>query len=218
MPSELEDQEKQKEEKEEDFIKVPTASYDALLDGYDTLEAENKNLRSKKDEDDVDIDELLKDEKPQQKGEKVDLESMSNTELANFVFSSMEGVGKQIMQRLDTVQLTNEIERCMDKHDDFINYQKDIQKLSVANPKLSIERCYTLAKQEKGGFDKKEEEKGEEEKEKRSTAEKLYNLPKRKVYGEKPGVTPAATQKNTVMSSKEAASDAWDEVMARQGG
>lgn len=153
----------------------------------------------------------------------VDLESMSNTELANKMLEVIEDrVGqfsKSIEQKIDqfdskvgTVSAQSQVNETRGKYQDFDHYKDEMVQLARENPGLSVERLYRLAKAENP--------QKVEEVDKKLAAE---NPPPEKDEGEdKPkrfgGMIPTGgfipVSENTRMKPKDAADKAWEDVIA----
>jgi hypothetical protein len=114
-----------------------------------------------------------------------------------------------MLTEVQTLKVLREIDKCETKYDDFWNYEKEVYKIASSNPTLTIEQAYKLAK-----GDKEETKKGEDKKEegRRTTTERLFNLPPRPIPGEKPSGAAASTRQGGIMSLKDAAQAAWEEV------
>lgn len=159
--------------------------------------------------------------KGRQESQKVDLESMSNTELVQFVFKTAEEqVVQPLTMQIQTLKVMNEIDKVALKHDDFYDYQGRIKEIAIENPTLSIEKAYKMAKLEA----KEEEEEGSEEGGEKETKVKTKGpakqakgvkllLPPRPTLGERPGTAGAATRQGPAKTLKQAAERAWDDVM-----
>lgn len=199
-------------------VAIPAETYDELLDRLEALEEENISLRTPK-KDDVDLDSLLEDEPEptpsRQEQKPIDFENLSNGELANVILGQVENFAKPIMNKLYYLEVKGEIKECQSKHDDFDTYAKEIQTLATKKPTLSIEEAYSIVKSKHPAKPKDESEEGKES-QKRTATERLLNLPKRKVYGEKPTITPSSTTKQNILSTRDAAEEAWEEVMSKR--
>lgn len=204
----------------EEKVSLDRETYNALLDRVSELEA--LSVPPKKGKDDVvDIDELAEEGRSSRKQtstreEEVDFDSMSNTQLVQFLSQRLdEALGARLSSvetTVETLKVLREIDKAEAKHEDFWDYKDEIKSISIRNPTLSIEEAYQLAK---SGKPPKEKGKEGEEKVVTTRTEKLLKLPPR-VSGEKPtGVAPSATKTGQTKGIKSAAEKAWDDVVGK---
>ena len=146
--------------------------------------------------------------------EEADWDNLSGKELVQLVVEAVNQAGVGLKADIEALKVLREIDKCEVKYSDFWKYEKDIRKVAIENPSLSIEKAYHLAKLEKEG-EKGEKKKGEREETVEVTrTEKLLNLPPR-FGGEKPGVVPSSTKSSEVKTLREAALKAWDEAVGK---
>jgi hypothetical protein len=198
-------------------VELTPEQYNALLDRITELEAENATPRTRStSREALTLDELAEEaRRPARREappptEKID--EMSNTQLAQFIFDTINEQAGDRLQKIETtvetIKVMREIDQAAAKHEDFWQYEDRIREISTENPTLSIERAYKLAKSESPAPAKPKE--GERQP---SKTERLLNLPPR-VFGEKPGAASAATKpsmKSETLTS--AAERAWNEAV-----
>lgn len=210
------EEEKQEEGKEDETLEEKVVSlsetqYNKLMDRVAELEdAASKTPR--KDE----LDELAEEGRSRQgrgederKGEEIDFENMSNSQLAQTIIDKVNEAGRPLIVDIETLKVLREIDRCERDHEDFHEYEKDIRAIAMQKPSLSIEDAYVLAKVAKS-------KKASDKTEKRETVtERLIGLPKRSFpAGERSGVAVSTTRGvDGVKTMKDAATKAWDKVM-----
>jgi hypothetical protein len=195
------------EENENDQVVLSRAQYEAVLARFEELEAKTPS----RSDDDIDA---LADEgrkaaskaavTPQQRK---DIEDMSNAELVNYMLEQISPVSRSLETEVNTLKVQREIDKCEKEFEDFHDYDKEILKIALENPSLTIERAYKIAKAEN-----KKEAKGEagEKGEKITTSQKILNLPHPKTYGEKASL--AATSPGGSLSIKDSARKAAIEL------
>lgn len=145
--------------------------------------------------------------KPKGEEEEIDLEGVTNTELANILYDTVQKkLIQPIIERLEVMRMKGEIRECETKYPDFWDFKKDIWAEGSKNPSLTVEQAYIIVKNRSSG--KKEEKKGEEKK-----AEEVKKPP---IFGEKPGVTSSSTRKGEPKTIKEAAEQAFVEVFKEE--
>lgn len=217
--------EKKGKEEPQGKVELDQETYNALLDRLTELEAIAAKP-TRRGEEITDLDTLVAEgkgdrEKAKEKLEEVDVDQMSNKELVEFVVGLVNDQGVPRLQKMEvaveTLRVLREIDKAEKDHDDFWEHEAEIRRISIANPTLSIEEAYDLAKARKG---KAKTSSKEGEKEVTTQTERLLKLPARKlVPGERPGVavgsTKASAQKFTL---KEAANKAWDEIKPQGAG
>jgi hypothetical protein len=195
-------------------------TYNSLLDHIADLEELATGKRKGYDEDDdEDHIERLAREGARRKAvgggggvDDVDINDMTNEQLTHYILS----VGSQPIQQLqvavETLKYLREIDKAETKHEDFRLYEKDIQNIAIANPTLSIEEAYQLAKSQSPA---KGDKGGKDGKDGSTRTERLFNLPPRQTFGEKPsGIVAGATRgtEEKTISIKDAANDSWNEM------
>lgn len=202
-------------------VELDPETYAALLDRIAELEDVSSTKESKSKGNRSIVDELADEGKEGSQIPQItppdNLDEMSNTQLVNFI---VDVLNKQAGPRLEnmevkyeTLRVLREIDKAESKYDDFWRYENKIREISMANPALSIERAYHLAKAENPPPPKVEGE--ETAKDRKTRTEKLLNLPGR-ALGEKPSVAVSSTaevSKNTTL--KDASSRAWDEIVGK---
>lgn len=207
MPEESIIPEVKKEASAEETIQISKSEYEAIITRFEELD---KQLEAKgKELADDDIDDLAKEGRQALKvgtsvQQQKNIDDMTNTEVVNYILEQVTQYGQTIQQSVETLRVQREVDKCMTKYTDFADYEKEILKIAVANPTLSIEGAYKLAKAEVGEKKPKIDEKGEEGKgERRSTSAKILNL---KDFGAK--TTNPPTSLGGVVSVKDAAIEA----------
>lgn len=154
------------------------------------------------------LDDILKRTSRRESEDQVDLDEMSNTQLAKFILGEIDSKAVNIQTELETIKVLREIDKCEAKFPDFHDYVDRVYQLGRENPTLSIEKAYKLAKQEAG------EDKG------KSKTENVRGLPPRpsalRSTGEHPGrtvtSTPTKVSSQGVASLTQAAEKAWEDA------
>ena len=126
--------------------------------------------------------------------EEKDLSGMSPQQFYDHI---VDTVGKPVMTAVLALQVTLELDAAKRGHEDFKDYERDVQKACEANPRLSVEDAYVLVKAKKQG---KEPPKPEVK------PEPL------KPKGEKPGVEPSTLKQGSYKTVREAAIAAAKEL------
>lgn len=149
--------------------------------------------------------------------------------VAHITQQVMAGTKKEVDEvkvELATITTLREMDRMVDKYTDFIERAPDIQKEATANPYLSLEKCYILVKQRLGeditvrdGYRgrwsdhfnsaKKSEESKSSPEQKKGESKSTTKL---KIFGEKPGASPASTTQDGSISIRDAAKKALAEM------
>lgn len=211
--------ESKEEPVEEGKVTLTAEQYNALLDR--TAELEAMAAKSRREEETVDLDTLVEEGK-RGKGARetetsttpVNLDEMTNTQLAQHIINIVNEQGGarllKVETAIETLRVLREIDKGEREHEDFWKYEDKIREVAMANPTLSIEDAYQLAKS------KTPAKKEGEEKETTTQTEKLLKLPKRVPSGEKPHVAPGSTKPGEKGKSlRESALQAWDEVVGK---
>lgn len=203
-------------------VKLPAEQYNALLDRLVELEGLATRVPSAPREPVTDLDRLAEEGRrretpPARPAEQIDVDGLTNTQLADLIINEVNRQGgervKQLEVAVESIRLMHEIDRCEKKYTDFSDYEPDIRKLAMANPSLSIEQAYKLAK-----IDKEESGKGKGTPANvvESTTAKLFKLPPRVIGGEKPGMPSSSTAENKgSTTTRSAAMRAWDEIVGK---
>lgn len=176
-------------------IELDAETYGALLDKLEELEGELKG-KGKTGDPVKDLAAEARGEGGEKKEDKVDLDSLSQAQLADYI---MKGVGQRVVEPLlvqvQAVQLELEIDRLTrdEQYADIFNEHQDrVFELAGENPKLSLKQACDLALKEAGG-EKKGSDKSDTTKDRDAL---LKHLPKRgQPQGEKPGRTGADEKK-----------------------
>ena len=139
---------------------------------------------------------------PQQKVNPADIENMTKTEFAGFLLNQVgQTMAQPILELVMTAIVRDEIrevsKEAAAKGEDFSIYKDDVYALTMANPQLSIEKAYKLAKAENPDKGKKAEPKV---------------VPPRPV-GERPGVARGAVNPQSKMSVRDAATKAVEGML-----
>ena len=217
-------EEKKIENGEEEKVELDAQTYGALLDRLDELEEKHIQPMQPPVDDDPKslIDELADEGKKDSDTPEItppeNLDTMSNTELLNFmvdVVNKQAGPKMRDMEvKFETLRVLREIDKAESKYDDFWRYEGKIKELSMANPSLNIEQAYKLARAENPP--PKGEEGSETPIAKRTTTEKILNLPPRTAFGEKPSVASGTTTEvDRGSTMKDAGEKAWEEAVGK---
>lgn len=145
----------------------------------------------------------------------VKLEDMSPDQIIGHIFNTIKKEMVEPLEiKLETLRLMNEIDKVASKPEnkDFWEYADQVKEIALNNPKLSINRCYQLAKAEGKRGSGTPGDTGLVKKD-----SLLYTLPPRpKVQGgggEKPtGVPRGVTTGSGELSRRDAASAAFDQA------
>ena len=207
-------------------IELDPETYNALLDRIAELEAisaqQPKQIPQSQPQVELsELDELVEEVRRANQGkspdQQVDIDQMSNRQLAQFIIQQVNEQGGVRLQQLETtvetLKVIREIDKCEAKYNDFWQFEDRIKQLGVNNPTLSIEQAYKLAKAETPPAKKEE---GEGQPVRPTRTERLLKLPSRLPHSEKPG--PAAgsmRDSNPAKTLTDAAAKAWDEVVGR---
>lgn len=202
-----------------EVVTLPQETYSALLDQLAELEAAATGTPKSSPSVDQLVEEALQSSKKQQGPEVTPeaIQQMNNLQLAQFIVDTISEQGGARIAKLETaiesLKVLTEINQTEKKHEDFWQFEKDVRRIAMRNPTLSIEDAYRLAKAEKGEQPKGQGEEGPKPK---SRTETILHLPPR-VPGERPsGVTPSSTAvESKGLSIREAALKAWDEVVGK---
>lgn len=134
---------------------------------------------------------------PSEPAASVDLDQMTNTQLANYLLNAVQTqVGQPLLNSLMTLSVKEELREVKAAHPDFDTYRDEVYKEAQANTHLSLDQAYLIVKAKKTGTTPP------------PTPKTPADTPKPPV-GEKPGVTPTATTPSTNLSIKEAAQAAF---------
>lgn len=217
-----------KEKEVESKVVLDAEQYNALLDRMAELEA-GSIKRSRRSDEVIDVDELADEgrsrrepeRRVREEEEEIDWDNLSNKQLVEVVLNR---VGAQLNEEaaprlqkvevaVETLRVLREIDKAEKDHEDFWEYEKEVRSISTANPTLSIEEAYELAKVRKGKAKSSKEGDGKET----TQTERLLKLPPRIVSGEKPNkmVTSATKKSSTHVTLREATNEAWDEVVGK---
>lgn len=203
---------------EEGKVTLDAEQYSGLLDRLAELEA--IAAKPRKGEETVDLDTLAKEGKRGKEKEEVEiptnLDEMTNTQVVEYAVGLVNKQGGERLQRLEvtveTLRVLREIDKGERDHEDFWTYEPEIKRIAMANPTLSVEDAYQLAKLKAPA----KKEKGEEKEETTTQTERLLKLPKRIPSGEKPHVAPGSTKPGEKgIGLRESALKAWDEVVGK---
>jgi len=207
----------------EGVVEIPEGTYKGLLDRLEELEEREQGVQQNQSAEPKSIVEQLADEagnetQVEEMEMPENIDSMTNSQLLGFfadVVNNQAGAKlKDIELKIETHRVLREIDKAEQKYDDFWRYEGKIRELSSANPKLSIEQAYKLARSDDPP--KKEEQQGENTDVRRTKTEKLLNLPQRGVVSERSQIAPSSTQNmNTGASMDDAADRAWNEAVGK---
>lgn len=200
-------------------VELDTDTYDSLLDRLSELE----EMATKQQPEPRSTVDQLADEgrnyQQQQTSEitlPTDLDEMSNTQLVQYLVETINAqAGRRLEQteeQIQTIKVAREIDKAEAKYKDFWTYGNKIKEIALANPALSIERAYHLAKAE---MPKQPPTDDQSQRREPTRTEKLLKLPAR-TYGEKPSIAASSmTDTNRGMSLKSAAERAWEETVGK---
>lgn len=204
------------ENQQDEVVKIPAQVYNELLDQLEELQ-ESKGKGKKKGGDEIEdlLSELGGGEEEKGRGKKgpeeVDLDQMSNKELASYLEEAMtQNALLPLMTKLQLLEIkleTNDLRsKYGEKDPNFDEILQEAYKVNQRATQLSLEEAYELARSRIGPQEKgKEGERG-------NILKKLP--PKVEVpIGEKPGAPGRGVSRGEPKSLSEAADRAWEEVV-----
>lgn len=194
------------EQQEPEQVTIPAKDYQLLLDRLDELEANHQGNKSHDDVDD--LYQEATQQQQQQEGQPPDLDNMTPSQLTQYIMQEVGKENQELQIGLHALRLSMEIDRFASKHEDFDDYQEDIQKIMIDNPRLSVAQAYKLAKSDDP------QPKGEKDTQRRYSAvrERLPDT-RRQPRGERPGAPQSTTKPPEPKTTVEAATRAFDEVV-----
>lgn len=213
--------EKELEEKvgDEEMIKLTPSQYAALLDRMSELESPRSSGRRVVDDEPGDLDSLIEEGTKKGKGEEKpplspeDIDGLSNSQLVQLLTGELNQYMMPVLTRIEKMRVETELRDTRKEHEDFEDYSDEVYKLTVRDPQLSIEDAYLLAK---GRKEKAKPKEGDKEKDKEKDKKgKLFNLPPRPVFGERPGPSHNVA-KTTPKTLMEATERAYEEVFEKK--
>jgi len=179
-------------------ITLSAEAYTALLDRLDELEAlgslerpqpRQQLKKSNEDDDDDDLESIVSEGKKSRGGQaepeltEEEVNNMSNADLMKLIDQRGSEFIQPIYQRLLENEIKSEIReirRDKDVRPEFDAYWNLTYKIAKANPEMSVEDAFLLAKVKRPGLYKAPGKKGDEK------GNPLNNIPPRpRVYGEK---------------------------------
>ena len=200
----------------DDAVTLDRGTYEALLDQIAELEATSTAKAS--------VDDLTKDLEPEPKPKPAEfdlgaIDQMSNSQLATFIIDIINEQGgaaiNELSKKLESITVLREIERAESKHDDFWQHEKDVRRIAMKNPSLTIEEAYKLAKAE--AAEKGTGPKSDGDPPPKTKTERVLRLPPRGAVGERPSHIAGATTtgKSSAMTLRAAALSSWDEIVGK---
>lgn len=127
-----------------------------------------------------------------------DLNRLTNTQLLQLMNNQVSSQVSQVMQAVVALSVKEEIKEARGAYEDFDSLKGDIHRIATAQPHLSIDQAYHLAKANKPAG-----------KSTTPPATKETKAPENKNVippsSEKGGISPGAVTKNPVLSVREAA-------------
>jgi hypothetical protein len=190
----------------EDVVKLTPQQYAALLEQIEELKDQSKRGKTYSLED---LAEEAKGKKPdttQPRQPDKDLDEMTPRELAQYIVNVIGDhftpVANDLQVQIQTIKVSQEIDRAAAKYDDFWDMHEDIIRIGTENPSLSIEKAYKLAKAERGETPIKKKDKDKT----------LLTLPPKPLLGDKPNTPSRRSTAPKVMSLTEAAEKAWGDL------
>lgn len=199
-------------------ITIDASTYSALLDRLDELEAAKTEDKSGEEEQ-TQEDRLARQASATER-KPVDLDRLSNSQLANFIASELQGdVLQPLLVRVAQLELTLEERDARDqliKDEDtdaqeFESMKPEVYKLLNRTPTLKYTEAFKLAKSKVKG-EKRQTEKGDTDPSK--GRDKLRHLPPRPtIHGEKPSSAAAGdTQRAKPATTRDAAERALEDL------
>jgi hypothetical protein len=219
--------EKEQQDKATEEVKLSQVDYDKLLDHIDDLEG--KVIKSAGKEKKADVDDLAEEgrRRPTQSTEKqepLDLESLTNADLARLVIGEIQtNMVQPLLVTIHRMDLEHQIEKLTskDEYKDFWDYKDEIYELAKDNPKLPLEKVYKLAKENFETAGKRKPTAKNKDDDDTETPEEAARRLRRtggnkgSTHSEKPGPSKKTTTEGP-MSARDAATRAWDEVFDRK--
>lgn len=209
-----------KSDDNKDEVTLDGETYRALLADYNDLSKKVEGFESKgkgtgKDDED-DIDKLAKEGKEAGDQEPINLDELSQTELAHVLLKETQKMQEPIYIALSAMKLEREIDRLTvdDKYDKFWDNEKAIVDMATENPKLSIKDVYHLVVGDpsktaaKDGDDDKDGDKDKDADAQQSRRTILSKLP----TGERPRGKGPDKDEDQPTSIKGAAGKAFDDL------
>lgn len=214
-----ENKEENKEEKQEEQktgkVEIDTATYIALLDKLDSLEAE---VSKKKDPPTPrNVDEVANASRADRQITPEEVDAMKLSQVLPLVFQGVQSITQPLAVKIEELRLGGELDRILQKEEKeiaklsederasattFEDYKEATLRIAMENPGMSLERAYSLAKKENEP----------EVKSKKSGAKKQSNLRTilEQQVGERPGGRVATVKVNE--TRRDDASDALKEM------
>lgn len=205
-----------KEQKDE--VTLDGETYRALLADYNRL---SENAEAMEDKgtgtgDEDDIDKLADEGKKSGDQEQINLDELSQTELAHVLLKETQKMQEPLYIALTAMKLEREIDRLTAKpeYDKFWDNEKAIVDMATENPKLSIKDVYHLVVGDpskvaaKEGDDDKDGDKDKDADAQRSRRQILSKLP----TGEKPTGKGPDRDEDHPTTIKGAAGKAFDDL------
>ena len=197
-------------------VELDADTYDGLLERLAELEERGEPQRQAQRSP---VDELAYEGTQQEQQDITlppELDEMNNTQLVTYLVDTINSQAGQRLERvevaMETMRVAREIDKVETKFTDFWTYGDKIKEIALANPALSIERAYHLAKAE---MPKQKPTSEESNKREPTRTERLLKLPAR-TYGEKPTMAASSTSEmNKGTSLKSAAERAWEETVGK---
>lgn len=204
-------------------VELAPETYNALLERLEELEEAASSTGTPQATERSTLDELADEGRttrtadPREPGKNLD--DMSNTEQTQYIVDEINRQAGDKLNKVEvaveTLRVLREIDKTEAKHDDFWQYENEVKELTMANPSMSIEDAYLLAKQKNP---KSKDDKGEEGANKTTRTERMLNLPSRAAHGEKPGVAVSTTVDSNPSGKtlRSAAEKAWEESVGKE--
>jgi len=190
-------------------VTLTAEQYNTLLDKLDDLEDEVQKKGGGSVVDQL-ADEVKAGTQDDGSKETVDLDELSQSELAHHIVSDLtQGVVQPLLVEIQGMKLQREIDAMEgdEKYAPVWAEHKDrVVELATENPKLTMKQATDLAAKEKEGT------KESDSKDSKKSSEVLRHLPERGSLGEKPGGSPALTQDEEPEDRKSAAALAVEKL------
>jgi len=183
------EEEKVETEKVEE-VTLKKSDYDTILQRITKLEAEKEvltQLRKPIEEEEEYI------QPPPKKGseEEIDFSQMTPEQFYNHI---VETVGKPLTIAIMTQQVRNELKEARRDHEDFKEFEKDVEKVCLNNPNMSVDDAYIYIKAKRDGIKPKV----------KSEDLEPQKIEKKPPLGERPGITGGALKQGTPKTLREA--------------
>jgi len=189
--SESEEKEEKVEEEKVEEVTIKKSDYDTILQRITKLEAEKEVLTQLRKPVEEEEEQYTPPQKKVKDDEEVDFSTMTPEQFYNHI---VETVGKPLTIALMTQQVRSELRDAKREHEDFKEFEKDVEKVCMNNPNMSVEDAYIYIKAKREGIKPKAKTEDLEP----------QKIEKKPPLGEKPVVTGGALKQGAPKTLREA--------------